>query len=154
MLIRSGRHRHEPSLSHITAVLSGQALPQHRRKEERTARADATATTQIIPRKSLNKGDERRQEERRQETFDRELGKIFTQVTGPAARQTTSACATTDRRAPRKNALVPAALSQNLTFRCTAPKTIKRSRALTVRAEYLPGDSSRSRKGRPASGRH
>ena len=48
------------------------------------------------------------------------------------------------RSAPREDALsFTAALSQDLTVRCAAPQTIKRSRALTVRAESLPRDSSR-----------
>ena len=52
----------------------------------------------------------------------------------------------------RFRSLLP--LSQNLTVRCAAPQTAKRSRLLTARAESLIRDSSRHRKRRPVSGGH
>ena len=54
----------------------------------------------------------------------------------------------------QKCAFVHCCLSRSVTVRCAAPQTTKQSRALTVRAEFPPRDSSRRRKRQPASRNH
>ena len=132
-------------VSHIVAVLSG----QHRRRKEKDS--ESTATTQIIQKKGfkkeIKKGEGKRR--RRQKPFDGELGQILVYTSNRSGRP--------DRAQVHFAENAPsfiAARSRSLTVRCAAPQTKKRSRALTVRAESLPRDSSQSRKARPASGGH